>query len=481
MMKSVFAIITLLFFYSCTSDNSKINYLNNFSLFIDEIELQKNSHEDINWDLKADSLEMFEERKSIFRLNSQEEQDIENLIKRYEELNGTTVEDEIVVNFYFENSLSMNGYLGGINFNKVMHRIYGNLNDYEVNSFFVNTKEYSQDNLLDKIDNSDIKVGDIGNSDHQFIFSNAIKNATSNNLSMVITDGIYSVKDGNIHVVSIDIENAFKNALNKNEIETVVLKLSSEFNGTYYSETCEPGKKAIKINQNRPYYLLLFGNSKTIDNALKNITITDELDGMEQQARFFLNRDLNFNYSVLTTGEELNGSFKASGRGSGIIHDIEDAKKAEERGSKNKSYLQFAVALDYSKIPLPQTYLNNNNNYIPNHDLGYKIMKIIAVDSLSKTSTTYKEIKYINDKDQTNFTHIMIVKADKNLHGDLHIALQKNLPQWISEIGNSNDCEILNDEIHTFAFDQLMIGISKAYQKITKESDYFNFIIKIKT
>ncbi|WP_417197580.1 hypothetical protein [Bizionia sp.] len=484
MRKPYLFVLFVLTLLNCSDDNSKVNYLDNFAVFIDELEFQEASESKINWENKEDSLNMFTNRKNKFRLSAKDEQDINLLVKRFKELKGTASSSEMSVNFYFENSASMNGYLNGKYFKQVMHRIYGNLNTYTVNPFFVNTKEYPQVDILNKIDNSNIKVGDIGNSDHQFIFSNAIENAINNNLSIVITDGIYSVKDGDVDIVSIDIENAFKNALSRNEIETVVFKLSSEFKGTYYSETCEPGKKAININQYRPYYVLLFGNSNSIDKALKDITIIDELEGFEKQARFFLTKNLKANYTILTTGEEKHGQFKASKRGSDIIEEIEDVEKFEKSGfggtPKSENYLQFGIAIDYSSINLPNTYKEDIENYWVDDQLGYTVTEIINVSDMDKSSRTFREVQRINDKNKTNFTHVIKVKADKSLYGNLKIQLQNNLPSWIEITGTDNDCNIIDDISHTFVFDQLMFGISKGYQKINNNSQYLEINLKIK-
>ena len=474
----------LLLIFSCSSSPSKVNYLDNFTVFIDELEFQKSSESKIDWEEKKDSLNMFINKKNKFRLSTKDEQSIELLIEKYNSLKEVNSNSEMKVNFYFENSASMNGYLSGKNFKQVMHRIYGNLGAYIVSPFFVNTKEYPQGDILNKIDNSNIKEGDVGNSDHQFIFSNAIENAKENNLSIVITDGIYSVKDGDVDIVSIDIENAFKNALTKNEIETVVLKLSSEFSGTYYSETCEPGKKAIKINQNRPYYVLLFGSSKSIDKALNEIVVIDELPGFKEQARFFLTDNLKANYTILMTGDEKHGKFKATTRGSDLIEEIEDVEKFEKPGfnrtPKSENYLQFGIAIDYSAIGLPNTYKEDPKNYWANDQLGYTVTSISNVADLSKSSKSFKEVQRINNKNKTNFTHVITVKADKNLYGNLNIQLQNNLPAWIKNTGVDDDCDIINDVSHTFAFDQLMIGISSAYQKIADKDQYLDINLKIK-
>src|SRR5690606_71381 len=102
------------------------------------------------------------------------------------------------------------------------------------------------------------------------------------------------------------------------------------------------------------------------------------------------------------------------------------------------------------------------------------------VAGMDKSSKTFKEVQHINDKNKTNFTHVITVKADKNLYGNLNIQLQNNLPAWIENTGVNDDCDIIDDVSHTFAFDQLMIGISKAYQKVNNNSQYLDINLKIK-
>ncbi|PNW28034.1 hypothetical protein [Formosa algae] len=482
--KLTLCVLAIILFFSCSSEPSKINYLNNFNQFITHIEDQKSTRSNIDWKTKEDSLNIFLDKKSRFRLNTADEENINKWVDTFNSLKGDLVDSKMNFNFYFENSASMNGYLDGKNFQQVIHRIYGNLDEDDTNSYFVNTQSYPQENILDRIDDKNIKEGDIKNSDHQFIFSNAIENAVNNNLSIVITDGIYSVKDGNVNIVSIDIENAFKKSLIKNEIETVVLKLTSHFKGTYYSETCKPGKKAIKIDQDRPYYVLLFGNSNSINRALNTIAVPSELPGYKEQARFFLTKDLKADFTILTLGEEKHGEFKPVNRGQNIVHNIVDAKKYERPGfggtPKNESYLQFAIAFDFNNVPLPNTYLENSSNYVIDDQVGYSIVDVKALESMDKSLRTYKETININEKNDSHYSHILTVKADKNLYGDLNIDIMNNLPSWIVATGIDTDCNIKNDSTHTFAFDELMIGISKAYQKINATNSYLNFNLNIK-
>jgi hypothetical protein len=382
------------------------------------------------------------------------------------------------INFYFENSLSINGYLNGDYFQQTMLRILLNAEQDSLSTYFVNTKEYSQTNLKDKIANKNIATTGIENSDHEFIFTNAIKKAKGNNLSIVITDGIYSMKDGKIALVEIKIEDAFKKALKYNELETVVLKMTSNFKGSYYSESCKK-KGGTQINQTRPYYIFLFGNKHVINKALKEIVVLNDLKGQEEQASFMITKDLNINYTVLTQGEEKQGNFKQTNRTS-VVKEIGEAEKFSKKGVLLKnSYLQFGIAVDYSKR-FPKSYLENTSNYSILNNTGYSIEEIKKVTDLDKTSKSYKWIDAQNKNSKFKYTHIIVVKAKEKIYGDLNLSLNINFPEWIGNTGTNNDCGIKNDTTTTFAFDRLMIGISKAYKKVGKKDDFFKLNIKIK-
>ncbi|WP_298766725.1 hypothetical protein [uncultured Polaribacter sp.] len=394
------------------------------------------------------------------------------------EINSAIEIDE--VNFYFENSSSMNGYLKGDNFLENMTRVIGNSKSKKLNTFFVNTDVHQTTDILNRIEKNQIKVGNIRSSDHQFIFKTAIKTALKNNLSIVVTDGIYSVKGKNPSIVSVKIEQAFEKALRENEIETVVLKMTSNFDGTYYSESCKPGHKAIKINQVRPYYIFLFGARKVINKTLEEIVIKNDLKGLEEESRFIITKDLKVNYTVLTQGEEKEGNFKQSGH-KPVVKEIGDAEKFSKKGVLLKDrYLQFGIGVDYSNLSIPESYLLNTSNYSIENNTGYQVQEVKKVNELDKTGRSYKWINNQNKKGKFKYTHVLVVRAKKKLYGDLNLSLDINFPQWIINSGTDNDCSIKNNTSRTFAFHRLITGVSKAYQKVNNKRIFFKINIIVK-
>jgi hypothetical protein len=485
MRKLLFFILVSMLSFCTSSTTAKKSFVLNATKFIEATKADINNKVKINLKSKLDSLADIKSKLATYSLDSLEKKKIEEGVLWLEsnlqsEASSVDSRNNGNVNFYFENSASMFGYLEQKNFQQTVNRIFLNIDRDKLSATsFVNNKEYPQDNILEKINNAKVRVGDITSSDHRFIFENAIKKAANNNLSIVITDGIYSVKKGNLNLVSIEIESAFKNALKVSEIESVILKMSSNFKGKYFSSTCasEGGKK---INQERPYYVIMFGNANRINNALDEIVIIEDLPGYKEQARFSLTKNLNPSYTILTTGEEKHGEFKPTVRGTDIIQDISEAAKYKGIGSNDDRYLQFAIAIDLSDVSVPEQYLKDLKNYTVSEELGYSIESIIAIDELSKASDTYKKVQKVNESNNLALSHLIVVKSATKLYGALEISLNNNLPSWIQETGDDDDCDIKGDTEHTFAFDELIIGISRAYDKVNKKKEILKIKVNIK-
>ena len=58
--------------------------------------------------------------------------------------------------------------------------------------------------------------------------------------------------------------------------------------------------------------------------------------------------------------------------------------------------------------------------------------------------------------------------------------MENNLPGWINDAGIGNDCDINGNTKQTFAFDQLIKGISKAYESVSDKDEYLELKLKIK-
>ncbi|NIJ45131.1 hypothetical protein FHR24_001570 [Wenyingzhuangia heitensis] len=384
------------------------------------------------------------------------------------------------VNVFFENSLSMNGYLGGTSFKTNMFRIdeFASVYGEEYHSYFVNTEEHQITNFWKRIEKKQIKKGNIYQSNHEFILNNALNKALNDRLSIVITDGIYSVSNGDLDIVPLDIERAFKDVNTNDDIATYVIKLSSNYNGTYYYENCED-RKQTKINQERPYYILLFGKPNHINEFLD--AHKKDLVGIKEFTNFTNRTNYSCDYTVLTKGEEKIGDFESISRSVFPVLNIKDAEKGTPNRASGKNQLQFVIAINLNDLSLSQNYLLDNDNYtLNNTKADYSIESIKAIEKLDKNSKTYHELEKIEERRNKKYSHIIVVNSSAKIYGDINIKLKKQLPEWIKQTGTNNDCDIVENTSQTIAFDRLINGISKAYKRTTDKDDYIEFSINIK-
>ncbi|MDO6802995.1 hypothetical protein Q4595_11100 [Wenyingzhuangia sp. 1_MG-2023] len=438
-------LMLVLLFVACANDRSSRK------------SLEKESHNNVITELDS---EVTNTKKSDFSMNS-----------------GNKLQG---VNVFFENSLSMNGYLGGTRFKTNMFRIdeFACAYKEEYHSYFVNTEEHHITNFWQKVKKKQIKKGNIYQSNHEFILSNAINKALNDKLSIVITDGIYSVQKGDLDIVPLEIERAFKDVNINNNIATCVIKLSSNYKGAYYYENCE-NQKQTKINQERPYYILLFGKPNHINEFLDKCK--DDLEGESEFTNFTTRVNYDFNYTILTAGEEKCGDFEAINRGVFPVLNIIDAEKGNSNRSNSKNQLQFAIAINLNDLSLSENYLLDSNNYLLNNIKSeYSIKEIKAIEGLDENSRTYHELEKIEEKQHKKYTHIIIVNSSAKIYGDISFRLKKQLPEWIKETGTNNDCDIVENTSQTIAFDRLIKGISTAYKKTTNKEDYIEFSVNIK-
>jgi hypothetical protein len=188
--------------------------------------------------------------------------------------------------------------------------------------------------------------------------------------------------------------------------------------------------------------------------------------------------------NVLTQGKEKEGSFRqvrGGNKDNSVVTEIGEAEKSSKRGVLQKDrYLQFGIGVDYSKSSITESYLINTSNYSIENNTGYVVREVKKVSDLDKTGKSYKWINNQNKKGELKYTHIIVVKAKTELYGDLRVSLDIKSPEWIANTGIVDDCSIKNNTTNTFAFDRLMTGVSKAYQKVGKKEEFFKIKIKIK-
>ena len=138
------------------------------------------------------------------------------------------------VNFYMENSASMDGYVNG---NTYFKDVLGKMIVSSHHSckgtdlYFINNQVYKADksaiDFIQMLNPSKIKIGNVGSTDVNLIFRNILKETKKNVISILFSDCIYSVTDVNSQLDNAKnaTTDAFLTALSKdNSLATIVLQ-----------------------------------------------------------------------------------------------------------------------------------------------------------------------------------------------------------------------------------------------------------------
>ena len=377
--------------------------------------------------------------------------------------------------FYFENSGSMDGYVNGhfdiqVVLRELLFAIESKSNNQKF--YFFNTQPHPQGNsindFLKKLTTAGIKVGNRSTSDLNSMLETVLNNTKDDDISLLVTDGIYSVNGdpatvlGKLKSASVGSYYKFKNRLDQSDVQTILIKLESRFNGYYY-----PAKGGnVKINQNRPYYVWIFGSPDRIDRVRKEVGFT-ELPGYLNHAIFQAKEEESPYYSIHTSYEK-KGKFRKdrSGREGGQVSSITDVEKDKRNGD-----FQFSIGVDLKKVTAEESYILNPTNYKLSSN-KYQIKEIVPAGNLIG--------KDANEIQGTPISHLIVLKTSSHPVDNLEVSLNNKMPTWISETHTSDDSKIHGDTKTTFGFQYLIDGISRAYQKQSSSPEYFNISVTIK-
>lgn len=379
-------------------------------------------------------------------------------------------------NIYIENSGSMDGYVEGVTeFEQSVYSLISDLrisnsvdslNLNYINSQVIkwgmpNAQNLEIKDFIEKLDPTTFRLrgGDRKHSDLQDVFKQVLNATTPNNVSVVVSDCIFSpgknLDAGNYLInQQIGFKTAFAQKLDSLSFSTLIMQFTSKFTGLYYDKTNTPQKLSA---QYRPFYITIIGAPTSIDKFLSIIKFE------KYKQKGLLNSYL------------LSNPKKASINGK-IIRDyrVGDFKIAQPASSltiinaKSKDNIfQFSFATDLSKFIMDDTYLRDAKNY--------------------KLSPNYKIVSIKANNDETNtalkgFSHIFTISTDDlKQDQDVKIELVNKVPDWVSESSSIDDSNILSGtEIKkTFGLAFLIDGISEAYDNKTGGAGQFAITVKV--
>jgi hypothetical protein len=252
------------------------------------------------------------------------------------------------VTFYLENSESMFGYVNGLTeYVRVISELSSKSdfisNDVQKEFVFINGKSPLSINSLGDISSNlnsvltpaGYRKGNTSSSELNEMLKLAMQNAGNGKISVFISDGIFDINQKAQFSKFLTLESGvtkvnFINKLSKSSsFQTLLIKLNSQFDGKYFFAS---QNRVQKINQKRPYYIWVFGDSHLVNQYFNEGFITRSLVGQKDYLRFIkleagvvkygitraINRKGNFDVenrnpnSIENAEKDLNGSFSFS-------------------------------------------------------------------------------------------------------------------------------------------------------------------------
>lgn len=369
------------------------------------------------------------------------------------------------VNFYMENSASMDGYVNGnTEFKDVLGKmiVSSHHNCKGTDFYFVNNQVYKADqsaiDFIQMLNPAKIKVGNVGSTDVNQIFRNILKENKKNMISVLFSDCIYSVTDVNSQLDNAKnaTTDAFLTALSKdNLMATIILQFVSSFDGFYYDRNDRP----FVCKSPRPFYVVITGNRDAL-KTLYAVFKVNNLPGLKNKC---------FLSSESWTLDENNAC--------AIISDYTNARRIKTMKNyldldeisldRSSTSLQFAIGVDYSNIFVDDTYILDKNNYQVEPE-DYKVV------SVSKASSSA-----IGDfSTQPSKPYAVTLSVPNGSFAPMiTLSLKKGIPAWVQKANVADDSGFVPSSTQSFAIQKVIEGISAAYNE--DYGDYYKIQVNI--
>jgi len=368
--------------------------------------------------------------------------------------------------FFLENSGSLKGYVNGDTDFKTSLTALAHLPDFDKSKktfYFINGKKENCEVEFIGNNSETLEKGLISKkynksySDLTKMFEVALDSSQNNNISILITDGLYDVGESDNPKKALEKEveitqETFRNKLNNSDIETIIIKAYSNFNGSYCFASSSGSQL---INQQRPYYIFIFGNSKLL-NKLNEETFNKKVKGFANIARFIKLEKKEIPYQA--TNKNKLGDFRPDRRGLNKLINVES--------DRNGQGFQFSYATDFSSLPYSDLYLETIENYSCSDD-NYEVVSVTKIKK-----KIYEITSFIP-------THLITVSTQNSPYCELSVSLKNVVPIWIVNTNSDNESNIDNNTTQTFGFKFLTNAISEAYLYMNRENKITNFTFEI--
>ncbi len=306
-------------------------------------------------------------------------------------------------------------------------------------------------------------VGNAAFTDFRLIFDKILNAQKPGQVSVLVTDMIYSPKD--TKDLSVDKifneENSLATSIFKrnNGKSLIIYKLQGDYNGKYYPYN----QAAVEYRGKRPYYVLIIADAKVLDRMAADKAYERFLSPTGAVASYRFNQaqsDIAFNF-VLDWKDDA-GRYRPSRDDKSTLTHCE--------GDRTTGVLSFTVAVNLAGLGKSADFLSDAANY----DLSSQSDFRLTVKPVAQSDITNN-----NRKQLEGMTHLLTFTGKfKGSSDDITVRLRNDFPEWIATSSSSDDTSTSSSSFATttFGLEHFLRGIAAAYP----QSDYATLTIHLK-
>ena len=366
--------------------------------------------------------------------------------------------EDLSLTIYFERSGSMVPYDqrgGGGQLKKVVNDLINHFPaGSKVDINIVNDGIYPYRHTVDEflkdrdIYQSTAGIGDAAFTDFQLIFNKILEAQRPGNVSVLVSDLIYSPKD--THGVSLEKIFNEENSLATRAFarykgkSVVVQQFMGDYSGKYYPYNGVP----FEYSGKRPFYLVIIADGDAMDQLVQDKRYSGVLDTPTARNSYRFNQSTSeVACRVLPEWKDNAGRFRVK-HGDGIV-------LAKCDGDRQTGKLCFSMAADLSGLMKDDALLTNAANYEVKSIDGYTL----TVQALDPSMVTANNKEYLE-----GMTHVLTLVGDfKSPRDEVSISLRNELPEWVRQSSSDNDTSTGGSfSTTTLGLEQLLGGMFDA-------------------
>ena len=360
---------------------------------------------------------------------------------------------------YFERSGSMVPYdtPGGQGIlKKTVNDLINSFPGQKVSINIVNDDIYPYQGTIDAFlqdRNIYASTADTGNpayTDFNQIFSAILRAQTAGNVSVVVTDLIYSPADTrNVSITKIlNEENSLATRIFRNYKgkSVVVTQIMGDYNGKYYPYTGQP----VNYSGMRPFYLLLIADTPCLDAMTRDARYQSFLHPARALHSYRFNQEEHEVDHCLVPGWANDaGRYRPSHKEADLLEKCE--------GDKETGILCFSLAADLSPVQQSEPFLADAANYNVRSLSNFTLQ----VTPITPQMITANNRQYLEGK-----THLLTLTGKlQGVRDEVTIELRNDFPAWVAQTSADDDSNPLAPQFAstTLGLLQWMQGMQDAF------------------